>query len=182
MVLKSADRKGRDAADMASAADAMRDIPRLDQQLCFALYSAVNRVTRLYRPVLAALGLTYPQYLTMLALWERSPRTVGALGEALDLDSGTLTPLLKRLEKQDMIVRRRDPADERRVMVELTAAGHALRERAAEVPASLACRIAMPPSDLVELRDRVIRFKDHLVDDADMDCGGATFDAVEQRP
>jgi DNA-binding MarR family transcriptional regulator len=137
-------------------------IPRLDQQLCFALYSAVNRVTRLYRPVLAALGLTYPQYLAMLALWERSPRTVGALGEALDLDSGTITPLLKRLEKQDLLRRRRDPADERRVIVELTAAGHALRVRAAEVPASLACRIALPQAELIELGDRVRRFKAHL--------------------
>jgi DNA-binding MarR family transcriptional regulator len=140
-------------------------IPRLDQQLCFALYSAVNRVTRLYRPVLAALGLTYPQYLAMLALWEHSPRTVGALGEALDLDSGTVTPLLKRLEKQDLVRRRRDPADERRVMVELTAAGQALRARAAEVPASLACHIALPTSELIELGNRVRRFKAHLSDD-----------------
>ncbi|MDB5392794.1 MAG: MarR family transcriptional regulator [Rhodospirillales bacterium] len=140
-------------------------IPRLDQQLCFALYSAVNRVTRLYRPVLAALGLTYPQYLAMLALWERSPRTVGALGEALELDSGTITPLLKRLEKQDLVRRRRDPVDERRVIVELTAAGQALRVRAAEVPASLACRIAIPQAELIELGDRVRRFKDHLAED-----------------
>lgn len=140
-------------------------IPRLDQQLCFALYSAVNRVTRLYRPVLAALGLTYPQYLAMLALWENSPRTVGALGEALDLDSGTMTPLLKRLEKQALIRRRRDPADERRVLVELTAAGQALRARAAEVPAALACSIALPTAELIELGDRVRRFKAHLPDD-----------------
>src|SRR5882762_11934318 len=117
MVLKSPDRK---AAMIGVDAGAMPDIPRLDQQLCFALYSAVNRVTRAYRPVLAALGLTYPQYLAMLALWERSPRTVGALGDALDLDSGTVTPLLKRLEKQDMVIRRRDPSDERRVIVDLT--------------------------------------------------------------
>ncbi len=182
MVLKSSGRTSASAAYDAPATDRMRDIPRLDQQLCFALYSAVNRVTRLYRPVLAALGLTYPQYLTMLALWERSPRSVGALGEALELDSGTLTPLLKRLEKQDLIVRRRDPTDERRVMVELTAAGQALRTRAAEVPASLACRIAMQPADLIELRDRVRRFKDHLVD-AGSDCAvdaGSPVSASEQ--
>ena len=142
------------------------DLPRLDQQLCFALYSAVNHDTRLYRPVLAALGLTYPQYLAMLALWERSPLTVGALGEALDLDSGTVTPLLKRLEKQDLVRRRRDPADERRVIVELTASGQALRARAADVPASLACRIALPTSELIELGNRVRRFKNHLPVDA----------------
>ncbi len=142
------------------------DLPRLDLQLCFALYSAVNQMTRLYRPALAALGLTYPQYLAMLALWERSPRTVGGLGEALDLDSGTVTPLLKRLEKQNLVRRRRDPSDERRVIVELTEAGQALRARAAEVPASLACRIALPTAELIELRDRVRRFKSHLPEDA----------------
>jgi DNA-binding MarR family transcriptional regulator len=152
--------------DTLVARGAGADLPRLDQQLCFALYSAVNHVTRLYRPVLAALGLTYPQYLAMLALWERSPLTVGALGEALDLDSGTVTPLLKRLEKQDLVRRRRDPADERRVIVELTAAGQALRARAAEVPASLACQIALPAAELIELGDRVRRFKRHLPEDA----------------
>jgi DNA-binding MarR family transcriptional regulator len=162
MVVKSSERR----AEVAGVAvRGMPEIPRLDQQLCFALYSAVNRVTRAYRPVLAALGLTYPQYLAMLALWERSPRTVGALGDALDLDSGTLTPLLKRLEKQNMVVRRRDPGDERRVIVDLTEAGRALRARAAEVPASLACKIALPPLELMELRDRVHRFTDHLADD-----------------
>ena len=159
MALKSSVRK----VDIAIAPGA--DLPRLDQQLCFALYSTVNRVTRLYRPVLAALGLTYPQYLAMLALWERAPRTVGALSEALDLDSGTVTPLLKRLEKQNLIRRRRDPLDERRVIVELTEAGQALRARAAEVPASLACQLAMPMSELIDLGDRVRRFKSHLPDD-----------------
>ena len=164
MALKTSERK----AEMAGAqAGVVPDIPRLDQQLCFALYSAVNRVTRLYRPVLAALGLTYPQYLAMLALWEKSPRTVGALGDALDLDSGTLTPLLKRLEKQDLVFRRRDPGDERRVIVELTEAGQALRVRAAEVPASLACKIALPPTELIDLRDRVHRFSDHLVEEGE---------------
>ncbi|MDZ4320516.1 MAG: MarR family transcriptional regulator, partial [Phenylobacterium sp.] len=82
---------------------------RLDLQLCFALYGASNRVTRLYRPLLEPLGLTYPQYLVMLALWEKAPRSVGDLGQALDLDSGTLTPLLKRLETQGLVNRARDP-------------------------------------------------------------------------
>jgi DNA-binding MarR family transcriptional regulator len=157
MALTKTSVRPKDSEDMAGTAP-----PRLDQQLCFALYSAVNRVTRLYRPVLAALGLTYPQYLAMLALWERSPRTVGALGEALDLDSGTVTPLLKRLEKQNLVRRRRDPSDERRVIVELTEAGQALRARAAEVPASLACQIALPTAELIELGERVRRFKSHL--------------------
>jgi DNA-binding MarR family transcriptional regulator len=161
MVLKLSERKGSMGAS-AGIAVASGDLPRLDQQLCFALYSAVNRVTRAYRPVLAALGLTYPQYLTLLALWEQSPRTVGALGDALDLDSGTLTPLLKRLEKQALVRRRRDPADERRVIVELTDAGQALRARAAEVPAQLACQIALPTAELIELGDRVRRFNSQV--------------------
>jgi DNA-binding MarR family transcriptional regulator len=164
MALKTSERKTEMSGGQSGG---IADIPRLDQQLCFALYSAVNRVTRLYRPVLAALGLTYPQYLAMLALWEKSPRTVGALGEALDLDSGTLTPLLKRLEKQNLVLRRRDPGDERRVIVELTEGGRALRARAAEVPASLACKIALPPTELIDLRERVHRFTDHLVEAGD---------------
>ncbi|MBN9268669.1 MAG: MarR family transcriptional regulator, partial [Mesorhizobium sp.] len=90
--------------------------PRLDQQLCFALYSASGLMTKLYRPLLDPLGLTYPQYLAMLALWERAPSTVGELGEALGLDSATLTPLLKRMEAGGLVTRRRDPEDERRVL------------------------------------------------------------------
>ena len=86
---------------------------RLDNQLCFALYAASGLVTRAYRPLLEPLGLTYPQYLVMLVLWEDAPRTVKALGQALDLDSGTLTPLLKRLEAARFVTRRRDAQDER---------------------------------------------------------------------
>ena len=128
---------------------------RLDRQLCFALYGAANRVTRLYRPLLDALGLTYPQYLAMLVLWEASPRTVGALGEALDLESSTLTPLLKRLETQGLLVRTRDPKDERRVIVALTDTGKALREQAKTVPEQLLCRLEMPLEDLSDLRERL---------------------------
>lgn len=128
---------------------------RLDRQLCFALYGAANRVTRLYRPLLDALGLTYPQYLAMLVLWEASPRTVGALGEALDLESSTLTPLLKRLEAQGLIARARDPEDERRVIVTLTPAGAALRDRAKAVPEQLLCLLDLPLSELGDLRERL---------------------------
>lgn len=125
---------------------------RLENQLCFALYAASGLVTRAYRPLLEPLGLTYPQYLAMLVLWERGSATVGELGEALDLDSGTLTPLLKRLEATGYVTRRRDPADERRVIVDLTAAGKALKARAAEVPAALACKLGLPLDEIVELR------------------------------
>lgn len=125
---------------------------RLDLQLCFALYSAANLVTRLYRPLLEPLGLTYPQYLVMMALWERAPRTVSDLGEALGLDSGTLTPLLKRLEASGVVARARDAQDERRVQVSLTDQGRALRERALAVPGEIVCRLGMPLEDLYRLR------------------------------
>lgn len=128
---------------------------RLDNQLCFALYGAANRMTRLYRPLLDALGLTYPQYLAMLVLWERSPQTVGALGDALDLDSSTLTPLLKRLEAGGLVERRRDPEDERRVIVALTDKGRALRDQAATIPEQMICALDTPIEALGALRERL---------------------------
>ncbi|GGG55622.1 MarR family transcriptional regulator [Kocuria dechangensis] len=106
---------------------------RLDAQLCFALYAASRATTAAYRAPLAELGLTYPQYLALLALWEEDGQTVSALGARLRLDSGTLSPLLKRMEGCGLLERHRDPADERRVTVHLTDAGSRLRERAPEV-------------------------------------------------
>ena len=128
---------------------------RLDRQICFPLYAASNLINRLYRPVLSELGLTYPQYLVMLALWETSPRTVGALGEALYLDSGTLTPLLKRMEQAGLVERRRDPEDERRVQVDLTRAGRALKDKAQSVPETLTGGFEGDPADVEKLRDSV---------------------------
>ena len=128
---------------------------RLDRQICFPLYAASNLINRLYRPVLSKLGLTYPQYLVMLALWETSPRTVGALGEALYLDSGTLTPLLKRMEQAGLVERRRDPDDERRVQVSLTEDGRALRKQAEQVPETLTAGFDGDPSDVEDLRESV---------------------------
>lgn len=107
---------------------------RLDNQVCFALYSASLAMTKLYKPLLAALGLTYPQYLVMLVLWEQDGLSVSELGERLYLDSGTLTPLLKRLEAQGLLARQRDAADERRVRITLTGDGQALRSRAERIP------------------------------------------------
>lgn len=133
-------------------------VAKLDQQLCFALYSASGLMTRLYRPLLDPLGLTYPQYLAMLALWERSPSTVGELGEALGLDSATLTPLLKRLEAGGLVTRRRDPADERRVLVEPTAKGQALREQARSVPAAMLCNLPLDVDELKYLHHTLTRF------------------------
>lgn len=126
-------------------------VPKLDQQLCFALYSASGLMTKVYRPLLAPLGLTYPQYLVMLALWERAPSIVGDLGEALGLDSATLTPLLKRMEAGGLVTRRRDPADERRVLVEPTAKGEALRGAMKDVTAALACSVPLKPGEVKAL-------------------------------
>jgi DNA-binding MarR family transcriptional regulator len=109
----------------------------LDLQICFPIYAASNLLGRLYRPVLDELGLTYPQYLVMLVLWEAEPQSVGDLGARLHLDSGTLTPLLKRLEAHGIVKRKRDRVDERRVLVTVTPKGSALRERALRVPETL---------------------------------------------
>ena len=129
----------------------------LDNQLCFALYSASLAMTKLYKPLLDELGLTYPQYLAMLALWERDGQMVSELGERLSLDSGTLTPLLKRLEAAGLVSRVRDVADERRVHITLTAAGRRLRQRAADIPACIVAATQCSLADVVrltrELRD-----------------------------
>lgn len=146
------------------AAGEGEDPLRLDRQVCFPLYAATNLITRLYGPVLAALGLTYPQYLVMLVLWEAEPRTVGELGGQLHLDSGTLTPLLKRMEAAGLVTRRRDPADERRVLVTLTDAGRALRDRALHVPETMAG--GYQTEGLDQLRDAVRALVDALAQHA----------------
>jgi DNA-binding MarR family transcriptional regulator len=128
----------------------------LDEQLCFAVYSASRAITARYRPLLEALGLTYPQYLVMLVLWESGPVTVGQLGKRLRLDSGTLSPLLKRLETLGMVTRRRRVDDERSVEITLTGAGHRLRERASGIPSHI-CRAT--GLDLDEAADLVERLR-----------------------
>jgi DNA-binding MarR family transcriptional regulator len=137
---------------------------RLKRQVCFALYSASRAVTAHYRPVLEPLGLTYPQYLVMLVLWERDSRTVKELGTELCLDSGTLSPLLKRLEAAGLLTRHRDPADERSVVVHLTPRGDDLRHEAAEVPTTVAAASGLPPRELAELRDTLNALTQHLLD------------------
>ncbi|WP_169340547.1 MarR family transcriptional regulator [Ralstonia insidiosa] len=130
----------------------MNDELALDQQLCFPLYAAGHLLTRLYRPLLDELGLTYPQYLVMMACWQQTPCTVGDLGRALYLDTGTLTPLLKRLEEQGLLTRTRDRDDQRRVVIELTEAGRALRARAARVPEALACQLPLELGEIADMR------------------------------
>jgi DNA-binding MarR family transcriptional regulator len=127
----------------------------LDRQICFPLYAASNLLTRLYRPALSRLGLTYPQYLVMLVLWEAEPRSVGDLCARLHLDTGTLTPLLKRMESAGFLTRTRDPRDERRVLVAMTDAGRALRAPATQVPLTLAAGLDLSPEALLSLRDSV---------------------------
>lgn len=125
----------------------------LDAQLCFPLYAATRAVTRRYGELLAEVQLTYPQYLALLALWEsEEPLAVGELGERLRLDSGTLTPLLKRLESAGLVVRRRDARDERRVLIRLTDDGWALRERVAHVPEQLFASLDFSPAEAHQLR------------------------------
>ena len=134
----------------------------LDKQLCFALYSASLAMTKIYKPLLAPLGLTYPQYLVMLALWEQDGQTVGALGERLALDSGTLTPLLKRLETQGQLGRERDPADERRVIVRLTDAGRKLKIAARRVPPQIADASGCELDEVVQLTRQLTALRDTL--------------------
>ena len=129
----------------------------LDRQVCFALAAASRTVIGLYRPVLEPLGLTHPQYLVMLALWERSPRTVRDIGDALALDPATLSPLLKRLESAGLITRKRKVDDERSLDVELTEAGRSLRARAVDVPAQIVKRLGMPVAELEATRDALTR-------------------------
>lgn len=131
---------------------------RLDQQICFPLYAASNIVTRLYRPMLAELGLTYSQYLVMLCLWQHSPQTVSQLGHALHLDTGTLTPLLKRLEQRELIVRRRAEEDERRVRVEPSKNGLALKEKARCIPQAMLSQLPMASEEVEALRSHLQRF------------------------
>ena len=113
----------------------------LDRQVCFPLYAASNLVFRAYGPLLKPLGLTYPQYLIMLLLWQYQELSVGELGQKLHLDSGTLTPLLKRMESAGLVIRRRSEEDQRRVFVSLTEQGQVLKAEAAMVPATMACRM-----------------------------------------
>jgi MarR family transcriptional regulator, organic hydroperoxide resistance regulator len=130
---------------------------QLDRQLCFALYTASRAVVRAYTPLLDESGLTYPQYVTMLALWEDpgQPRSVGELGERLQLDSGTLTPLLKRLADMGYVTRSRDARDERRVLVTVTAQGLALRDRLAAVPQSFLACLGMDDTQARALREEL---------------------------
>ncbi len=135
---------------------------QLDHQLCFALYSASLAMTKLYKPMLDEMGLTYPQYLALLVLWERDGVTVSELGERLHLDSGTLTPLLKRLESAELVTRLRDVQDERRVLIRLTAAGRKLKARAARIPGCVLQATQCDVAEVMALTQQVQALRDRL--------------------
>ncbi|MGJ7493599.1 MarR family winged helix-turn-helix transcriptional regulator [Variovorax sp. RT4R15] len=138
------------------------DLLKLDNQLCFAVYSASLAMTRLYKPLLEKFNLTYPQYLVMLALWERDGLMVSELGTQLSLDSGTLTPLLKRLETNGLVSRLRDVADERRVHITLTPAGRKLKTKAASVPGCLLAASQCSISELMGLTRQLQVLRDRV--------------------
>ena len=150
----------RNAVTPSSAAEWQQ----LDSQLCFALYSASLATTKLYKPLLHSLGLTYPQYLALLVLWEQDGLAVNELGERLFLDSGTLTPLLKRLEAAGWLRRERASDDERRVHVTLTPAGRALKRRALAVPQRLAGATGCSAAELASLTRRLQQLRMQILD------------------
>lgn len=134
------------------------DMPGLDSHLCFALYAAGNHMTRLFVPFLKKIGVTYPQYLVLVVLWERGPQGVGDLASMLHMDFGTLSPMLKRLESKGLVTRRRQATDERRVLVDLTPKGISLRKRTEQMLGEFYCFLSMPLEELFDLRDRLRHF------------------------
>lgn len=135
----------------------MEDPLALEEQVCFALSVAARGVVAVYRPLLEPMGLTHPQYLVMLALWQHAPLSVRELSGLLQLDPGTLSPLLKRLEAVGYVHRQRDPADERSLAVTLTAAGQALRAEAEKIPPAIVERLGMPLDELRDLHAALTR-------------------------
>ncbi len=140
------------------------DMLALDNQFCFALYSASLAMTKTYKPILDKIGLTYPQYLVMMVLWQQDNILVKDIGESLFLDSGTLTPLLKRLEAAGIIVRTRDQQDERQVRITLTPAGKNLKKAAREIPLQIMCASGQTSEVLIKLREQLSQIRDDLTE------------------
>ena len=148
------------AADVTELPEIPGDPLALERQVCFALSIAARSVLAVYRPLLEPMGLTHPQYLVMLALWGRSPLSVKELGEMLQLDAPTLSPLLKRLEAAGLLTRARDPRDERQLRIELTQQGHDLREMALSVPPAVVARIGVELGELQDLQQALVRLNE----------------------
>ena len=147
---------------MAARKHAADSLLSLDQQICFAVYSTAHAFNRVYKPLLDRLGLTYPQYLVMLVLWERDGVPVKEIGERLFLDSGTLTPLLKRMEAAELVKRSRSTEDERQVLIGLTHKGQALREKARAMPEAILAASACSVSELTAMKDDLVALRDQL--------------------
>ncbi|AVA20756.1 MULTISPECIES: MarR family transcriptional regulator [unclassified Rhizobium] len=135
---------------------------RLERQLCFAVYATAHAFNRAYKPILDRVGLTYPQYLVMLVLWEKGCLSVKTIGEQLDLDSGTLSPLLKRLEQAGLIGRVRDPKDERQVIVSLTEKGAGMKCQVSMIMAAIGQAVGCDMNEMASLRDRLQRLRANL--------------------
>ena len=135
---------------------------QIDEQLCFAIYSTMLGLNKVYRELLKDLEITYPQYLVMLVLWERDGLTVGEIAERVFLDSPTVTPLLKRLEAAGLVSRDRSPQDERQVLITLTPAGHALRQRASHLPQCIVDASDTELAELIDLRDRLLALRERM--------------------
>ncbi|TNE62715.1 MAG: MarR family transcriptional regulator [Alphaproteobacteria bacterium] len=148
---------------MMTMTDTLTPSLRLDDQLCFALYSAMHAMKKLYRPVLDKLGITYPQYLVMMVLWQQDSQTVSEIGNRLYLDSATLTPLLKRMESAGLIARTRAKEDERQVIVGLTDKGRALEDAACIAPKVAAAAIGCTAEEFFALKDGLNRLRDDLM-------------------
>jgi DNA-binding MarR family transcriptional regulator len=148
---------------MKTPAETPINMLALENQFCFALYSSSLALTKAYKPMLDALGLTYPQYLVMLVLWEQDDVLVKDIGHALFLDSGTLTPLLKRLEANGMLQRHRDETDERQVRITLTPSGRELRSAALDIPQKILCASGQSKETLMELRSQLSDLRNELL-------------------
>ncbi|KFC20085.1 MarR family winged helix-turn-helix transcriptional regulator [Chryseobacterium sp. FH1] len=138
----------------------MEDLLKLDKQLCFSVYVLHREIMQCYRPILKDIGLTYPQYIAMMTLWEKDDLTVNQVGEILQLDNGTLTPLLKRLESKDYLTRKRSKEDERVVKIHLTEKGRTLKEKATCIPIELAKAMNLSLEEMVQLKslsDKVVK-------------------------
>src|SRR5882724_2558130 len=153
---------GAGSRDHASSDTQLKPSLLLGEQLCFALYSTMLALNKVYRQLLRKLGLTYPQYLVMLVLWEGDELMVSEIGTRLFLDSTTLTPLLKRLESSGLVTRTRAASDERQVIITLTKQGRALKQQAEEVPGSVFCATECTPEELVTIRDHLLLLREKL--------------------
>jgi len=149
-------------AHLAKTMEIPEEEKRLENQLCFAVYSTAHAFTRAYKPILDKVGLTYPQYLVMLVLWEKAELPVKTIGEQLDLDSGTLSPLLKRLEQNGLIKRTRDSRDERQVIVSLTPKGQSMRGEVNTIMSSIGEAIGCTLEEMAVMRDMLTRLRGNL--------------------